>query len=56
MATVTGDLAIDVSGVADTNPFSDAQITSFGDPLRVFNGKFRIWDAGFRIWYVGFGI
>ena len=46
MATATGDIQIDVSGVPNTNPYDAPGVTEFGDPLRVFNGKFRIWDLG----------
>lgn len=42
----TGDIAIDVSGVANTNPYDAPGVTEYGDPLRVFNGKFRVWDSG----------
>lgn len=43
---ITGDIVVDVSAEPDANPYSNAALTTYGDNLRVFSGKFRIWDQG----------
>jgi len=44
--SVTGDIIVDVTGVANTNPYDASGVTEYGDSLRVNNNKLRVWDEG----------
>lgn len=41
MATVTADIVIDATGIADTNPFTDPLITAVADGVMITNGALK---------------